>query len=114
MVKPLTTSNPSYSSNSVSPPVTSRPTVSAAAKTGASTFDDLWTTSLSSIGTNTNGPGSGVKPTPQGGVQGKTIRDLEQEKALNQLWGSGTTTTAAGAGASTQKSAGGGFDDLLL
>jgi hypothetical protein len=42
---------------------------------------------------------------------------LEQEQTMSKLWGPTTTTNAnanANANGAAQKSAGGGFDDLLL
>ena len=77
-----------------------KPTAPAPSK--GSTFDDLFTTSLSSIST--------AKPSASGPVKGKSILEMQREKADAQLWGSG-----AGTGASDQGSqAKGGFDDLLF
>ena len=74
-------------------------------------FDDLWSMSL--------GPGS-TKPS---GVTtntsaGKSIKDLEREKAMSGLWGGQKPAGGAGAGAGTfgtfGSSTSGGGDDLLL
>jgi hypothetical protein len=110
----MTPSAPSYTSTpSVTSPGAAPPGQGQAKPSSGSTFDDLWTTSLSTMGKN----GSAPKPTPKAGTGGKTIRDLEQEQTMSKLWGPTTTTNAnanANANGAAQKSAGGGFDDLLL
>lgn len=96
-----------------SPPAGTRP---AATKTASSTnFDDLWSMSLGS---------SAAKPAAA--TAGKSIKDLEKEKAQASIWGGGGAGAAkpaqsqwgafAGAPASSSSSnaAGGGGDDLLL
>ncbi|GFZ51112.1 ENTH domain-containing protein [Saitozyma sp. JCM 24511] len=117
----MTPSAPSYTSTTsvTSPGAAPAPGQAQAKPTSGSTFDDLWTTSLSTMGKN----GSAPKPTPKAGTGGKTIRDLEQEQTMSKLWGPTTTTTtnanvnanaSASANGAAQKPAGGGFDDLLL
>ncbi|KAF8895217.1 hypothetical protein BD779DRAFT_1498187 [Infundibulicybe gibba] len=106
-----------------SSPTTMRPgSATAAPAKPASTgnFDDLWSLSL----------GGGTKPAGPAGNTGKSIKDLEREKAMAGLWGAqkpnvtpsapqmgggsagafgsfGTSSTSGGGG-------GGGGDDLLL
>ena len=80
--------SPNKPSSSFRPPinsVTSTPAVTSPKPAGASTFDDLWTTSLTSLGTGAKANGAGTSGT----LGGKTIQDLEKEKATNSLWGSG-------------------------
>jgi epsin len=57
----------------------------------------------------------GSKPTNTATTGGKTIADLEKEKAMNKLWGP-TAAQNQSYGASTQapKQSGGVFDDLLM
>ncbi|WWC95069.1 hypothetical protein V866_001921 [Kwoniella sp. B9012] len=108
---PSLASRPSYSS--ASSQVTAPPVTSPAAKpSGASTFDDLFTSSLTSMG--------GQSTNKQAGGQ-KTIKDLEKEKTMNSLWGSSSTTQGQGGSQAKNQQAqaaqnlsGGGFDDLLL
>ncbi|KAG5642411.1 hypothetical protein DXG03_002813 [Asterophora parasitica] len=74
---------------------------------GGGAFDDLWSMSL------------GAKPTSAANSTGKSIKDLEKEKSLAGLWGSGGAKVA---GASSNANSFGGFgastssggDDLLL
>lgn len=81
-------------------------------KPSGSTFDDLWTTSLSSVGGS-----NGVKPTGSGGP-GKTIAEMEKEKAMNKLWGptpgAASVGQAQGGQQQAKSSGGGAFDDLLM
>ncbi|KIM43082.1 hypothetical protein M413DRAFT_9870 [Hebeloma cylindrosporum] len=90
------------------------PAVAAPAKTA--NFDDLWSLSL-------GGP-TAAKPSVAAGA-GKSIKDLEKEKAMAGLWGGqqrpagGIPPQAAafgvfGNGAPASSSAAGGADDLLL
>lgn len=88
------------------------------AKTASSAgggFDDLWSMSL------------GAGKTPSGGASaagtGKSIRDLEKEKAQAGIWGGGSSAGGFGAfgsgttsntGGSSAPAASGGLDDLLL
>lgn len=77
-------------------------------------FDDLWSMSLGSSATS--------KPSASAGA-GKSIRDLEKEKAQRGIWGTqsqprplaadpfGSFPTAAGSGAGGAPA---GADDLLL
>ncbi|WWD19925.1 hypothetical protein CI109_104397 [Kwoniella shandongensis] len=99
LAKPtLNASRPSYSA-ATPPASSSKPTGGS-----TSTFDDLFTTSLSSIG---------GKATTPSGQQGKSIKDLANEKAVNSIWGS--TSKPSQPQAPAKPSGGGGdFDDLLL
>ncbi|WVQ77787.1 hypothetical protein IAR50_007477 [Cryptococcus sp. DSM 104548] len=110
--KPPTTSYPSYTSQSTAPASSKAQTPAVTSpKPKGSTFDDLFASSLSSLG----------KPVQQqtaGG--GKTIKDLEKENMSSTLWGpssgAGGVPAAAApqAPAQAKPAAGGGFDDLLL
>jgi epsin len=83
-------------------------------------FDDLWSTSLTST---TGRPaaaaagGSGMG----GAIGGKSIMDLQREKAQAAIWGSpaqgktgGNTGLGIGGGAPSNSNASSGLDDLLL
>lgn len=104
---PAPVSRPSYTS----PPVASTPSALSPKPTGTSsksTFDDLFVSSLTSMGGSTNG---GQKPGP------KSMKDLEKEKAMNSLWGPSAgaqSSKPAGQAAPAKPSGGGGFDDLLM
>jgi len=86
----------------------------AAAKPSAN-FDDLWSLSL----------GSGTAR-PASASAGKSIKDLEKEKAMTGLWGSSKDrgnkggafgafgVSGAGFGSSSVTQSSGGADDLLL
>ncbi|TRM62129.1 hypothetical protein BD626DRAFT_433565, partial [Schizophyllum amplum] len=52
---------------------------SAATPKSASAFDDLWSMSL----------GSGSKPSTPAAGPGKSIKDLQKDKATQGLWGAG-------------------------
>ncbi|WWC72302.1 uncharacterized protein I206_106264 [Kwoniella pini CBS 10737] len=104
---PTIASRPSYSSGVTSPPITSPP-----AKGGASTFDDLFNSSLTSMG---------GQSTANKQVDSKTVADLQKEKTMNSLWGStpsgpsqGHSSAAAQQQNANKNLGGGGFDDLLL
>lgn len=115
--------SPISSASTAKPP--SAPAAAGPAKSSGSTFDDLWTTSLSTISSN------GVKPAGSGNAGGKSMKDMEQEQRMNQIWASGgqqaqaqqkdqwgqfggsTNGTANGSGTSGKKG-GSDFDDLLL
>ena len=99
---PTPVSRPSYTS----PPATTA-SPKPAAPTNKSPFDDLFASSLTSMGGSTNGAQK---------TGTKSMKDLEQEKATNALWGpSGGAQGSKPAGQSTAKpSGGGGFDDLLM
>ncbi|KAF8262391.1 hypothetical protein EI94DRAFT_1780032 [Lactarius quietus] len=99
-----------------SPVSTSAPLPGKSAKSGGG-FDDLWSMSLGSAATS--------KPSAPAGA-GKSIRDLEREKAQAGIWGAQsqarplaaggfgsfvTTNAAAGSGAGGAPA---GTDDLLL
>lgn len=101
---------PNYTASSAQPNIA--PTAAAAKpKTGASTFDDLWTSSLSTVST------SGVEA--GAGAQGKkSLNEMGQQKSVDQLWGtSGSGAGQFGSGgmsSGSQKQGGGDLDDLLL
>ena len=92
------------------------PTPSAATsstKSGGGGFDDLWTMSL----------GSAATSKPAGPAGGKSIRDLEKEKAQAGIWGAqsqvrlpagGFAKPTAPSGGSGGGGASAGPDDLLL
>lgn len=75
---------------------TSTPAVTSAPAKPSSNFDDLWSMSL----------GSSAVSKPAGGA-GKSIKDLEKEKAQAGIWGSGQKTAAAPA-----SGMGGGFGNF--
>ncbi|KAJ8481753.1 hypothetical protein ONZ45_g15196 [Pleurotus djamor] len=100
-VPPRTTMTPSSAAMT--------PTSTTSSK-GGSNFDDLWSMSL----------GSSASKPATGTGQGKSIKDLEREKAMAGLWGAGGKPPA-GAGASSFGNFGNGApassnngDDLLL
>ncbi|ODN98046.1 hypothetical protein I350_07688 [Cryptococcus amylolentus CBS 6273] len=108
--KPPTTSYPSYASQSSATASQAQTPAATSPKPKGSTFDDLFASSLSSLG----------KPVQQqSGGGGKTIKDLEKEKMSSTLWGAGTGAGAPAAAApqapaAAKPAAGGNFDDLLL
>ena len=91
----------------------------AKASNNNNNFDDLWSLSLGS-----SNPSSSSKPVTGGGdslATGKSIKDLEKEKASASMWGgSNTSAVKVGAGfggvpaAATSSTLSGGVDDLLL
>ncbi|WVR09690.1 hypothetical protein IAU60_006765 [Kwoniella sp. DSM 27419] len=96
--QPAMQSRPSYSSSTVNSPPATKPTPK-------STFDDLFASSLSSMG---------GKSTPTGQQsQGKTIKDLEKEKTMSSLWGP-TPGSSGAQGQAAKPSTGNDFDDLLM
>ena len=75
-------------------------------------FDDLWSLSLGS------GTGAGMAR-PASAAAGKSIKDLEKEKAMSGLWGGGNKGGAfggagTGLGSSSVTQSNNGADDLLL
>ncbi|CAD6575947.1 MAG: Epsin-3, clathrin recruitment and traffic between the Golgi and endosome [Tremellales sp. Tagirdzhanova-0007] len=111
--QPSNLSRPSYNS------ATSTPAITSPKAASASTFDDLWATSLTSLGAGTKANGTGASGTTGGRPASKTIQDLEKEKATNSLWGSGGSTmgnsvTRGPAKPAYNGGSGGGDDDLLL
>lgn len=96
---PQPVSRPSYTSPVAS--TTSAISPKPAAAVSKSTFDDLFNTSLTSMGGQAN---NGQKPGQ------KSMKDLEKEKSANSLWAPSGTGNAS----SANKSNGGGFDDLLM
>ncbi|KAI0250414.1 hypothetical protein BJV78DRAFT_1219027 [Lactifluus subvellereus] len=109
--------SPTSTQSAMKSPVSAGPTPSAAAsstKSGGGGFDDLWTMSL----------GSAAASKPAGPAGGKSIRDLEKEKAQAGIWGaqSQMRPLAGGFGSFAKPAApsgGGGTasagpDDLLL
>ena len=98
-------SMPAMTARPSNPQYTPAPTTTTSAPkpSGSSTFDDLFTTSLTSMGgASTQGKGTGMK----------SMGDMEKEKAMNKLWG--PTPGSGGQGGAQQKPASGGFDDLLF
>lgn len=101
--------------SAVTSPVSAGPTSSAgkSAKSSGGGFDDLWSMSLGSAATS--------KPSAPGGA-GKSIRDLEKEKAEAGIWGAQSQTRPPATGgfgsfAAAGSGVGGapaGADDLLL
>lgn len=97
---------PTFAPMKPATPTTPTPAVPAKATSGGG-FDDLWTMSL----------GGSKPPAPAAGsTTGKTIQDLQREKASQAFWGAGTGTHKPGSA-----SIGGGHfaaptgaDDLLL
>lgn len=72
-----------------------------------STFDELFASSLTSMGGAANG--NAQKPGT------KTMKDLEKEKAMNSLWGAPAgASKPSGQGTAAKPSNNGGFDDLLM
>lgn len=102
---PAPISRPSYTS----PPTANAPSAVSPKPTGPSksTFDDLFASSLTSMGGSTNG-------TQKTGA--KSMKDLEQEKAMNSLWGpsTGSQSSKPAGQAAPKPSGGSGFDDLLM
>jgi epsin len=70
-------------------------------------FDDLWSMSLGAAVTKPSG-------TTVSTGAGKSIKDLEKEKAMSGLWGGQKPAGGAGAFGSFGNSNSGGGDDLLL
>jgi epsin len=146
MLAPTSTATPTYTNQNqtslfgagmtaTSPPIratptshpmtraTSTPAAPAAAKP-SSNFDDLWSMSL----------GSSASKPATGGGGGKSIKDLEKEKAQAGIWGSGQNGGVAssggmggfgnfggssfggssGSGGAVSSGSTGGGDDLLL
>ncbi|KDR82557.1 hypothetical protein GALMADRAFT_237930 [Galerina marginata CBS 339.88] len=105
---------PMRPTSSLSPSTNSPMTTSGAKPTASANFDDLWSLSL-------GGP-TAAKPGASG--TGKSIKDLEKEKAMAGLWGGqqqsgrpagGVPPPAFGSfGNGAPPSSSGGADDLLL
>lgn len=75
---------------------------------GMSTFDDLWTSSLSTVSTSAPGQGG------QGGGK-KSLNEMEQQKSVDKLWGTGGSGMGVSGGAGAGSGGpGNDFDDLLL
>ncbi|KAJ7119852.1 hypothetical protein C8R44DRAFT_982453 [Mycena epipterygia] len=116
---PLQPQTPNYTGMAPMAPAQSKaaPAPAPAASKPAASFDDLWSMSLGSSSTPKPAtPGAG------GATGGKSIKDLEKEKAAAGLWGSGGAQKPAtmgmgmgmgmgGMGGSSSSSS--GFDDLL-
>jgi epsin len=102
--------NPTSSGSSNRASITPSTQTKPAAGSNAN-FDDLWSMSFGSGSAKPSGTASNA-------VAGKSIKDLEKEKAMTGLWGGQKPTGGAGAGGSTFGSFGnttsGGGDDLLL
>ncbi len=67
---------------------TNKPSLAPATKS-SSNFDDLWSLSLGS---------TTAKPSAVGAASGKSIKDLEKEKAMAGLWGGGGQQQRPGVG----------------
>ncbi|KAJ9123834.1 hypothetical protein QFC24_003611 [Naganishia onofrii] len=74
----------------------------ASSSSGLGGFDDLWNTSLSSVGGN---------KAPANGSGKKTIAEMEREKSKASLWGS--SSAGGGSSSAQQKPSSSGFEDLL-
>lgn len=108
--------SPTSAQSAMKSPMSAGPTPSAATsstKSGGGGFDDLWTMSL----------GSAATSKPAGPAGGKSIRDLEKEKAQAGIWGAqsqvrlpagGFAKPTAPSGGSGGGGASAGPDDLLL
>jgi len=94
---PTPVSRPSYTSPAQAPAPAAKPAPTK------STFDDLFNTSLTSMGGQANG---GQK------AGQKSMKDLEKEKSMNALWAPAGQSSQSGQG--QNKSSGEGFDDLLM
>lgn len=81
---------PIASGSSISLPGTS----STPAAKSSSNFDDLWSLSLGPKPAGAVGAGSGI---------GKSIKDLEKEKAMAGLWGSAVQQRAGNTGVASQQ-----------
>jgi epsin len=95
---PTPVSRPSYTSPAPAPAPAAKPAPTK------STFDDLFNTSLTSMGGQANG---GQK------AGQKSMKDLEKEKSMNALWAPAGQSSQSGQ-VQNNKSSGGGFDDLLM
>jgi len=111
-----------------SPPLMSSPLAPASnSPKPSANFDDLWSMSLGSASAANSAKPFGSAAAPAGG--GKSIKDLEKEKALAGLWGSAGVGRGQGQGmgsfggfggmgvggaASASSTAVGNGDDLLL
>jgi hypothetical protein len=109
---PSLTSPPVRGSAASTLPVGDRPIASASGANGSSKggFDDLWTTSLASVGGQNNNAS-------QGNNVKKSMLDLDREKTMNSLWnapsaklGSASPGQVTNSNAGSSKSV---FDDLL-
>ncbi|WVQ82095.1 hypothetical protein IAT38_004223 [Cryptococcus sp. DSM 104549] len=111
LAKPNNPTRPSYT-NAAS---TSTPAALSPKPTGGSTFDDLFASSLSSMGGQAKSTGAQA-----GQAGGKTIKDLEKEKAMSSLWGPAGgakpqgQTKGSAQPAPPKPAAGNNFDDLLM
>lgn len=116
-LKPTSPMGSTFGSSAASRPSAQANAAKPATSSGGN-FDDLWTMSLG------GGSSGAVKPGVVGA--GKSIKDLEREKAMAGLWGSGNPANGGtgagnafgggqygGFGAGTGSSSSGG-DDLLL
>jgi len=98
-------SQTSMSNSSAKPP--------AAVQAKSANFDDLWSMSL--------GGGSSSSPNPAATTAGKSIKDLEKEKAMAGIWGGtqqkpvgGAAPAFGGFGNAAPPTSSGAGDDLLL
>lgn len=107
---------------SPTPAAAARPAVGATSTTPSagkpsSNFDDLWSLGLGASGKPSSGSSGNT-----GASAGKSMKDLEREKAQAGIWGasqghraqSSVGSFGAFGGASSGGASGGGGDDLLL
>jgi epsin len=87
-LRPTGTSSPAIGTTAAS---AGKPAAAPAAKSsGGGGFEDLWTMSL--------GSGASAKPaTPASSTAGKSMMDIQREKAQAAMWGSGGGAAAGGA-----------------
>lgn len=96
-------------------PIGQQKAANTSTATKAGGFDDLWNLSLASSGKSVSSPGGG-------NGEGKSMKDLQKEKATAGLWGGGgrpgasSMTGSAGFGnfGGSGAGTGSGGDDLLL
>ncbi|KAJ7166333.1 hypothetical protein C8R43DRAFT_191063 [Mycena crocata] len=114
---PLQPQTPNYSGMAPMAPAQPKAAPPLPASKPAASFDDLWSMSLG--GSTTPKPATPGAGAAAGG--GKSIKDLEKEKATAGLWGSGGAQKPAAMGSGMGMGMGGmgggssssGFDDLL-
>jgi epsin len=115
-MKPTSPINSSFSPSTRHGTASPSTQAKAAAPAASANFDDLWSLSLG---------GGTAKPVGGASGAGKSIKDLEKEKAMAGLWGGqkpgGGSNAGAGAGAGAggfgsfgNSTLSGGGDDLLL
>lgn len=119
--QPVQQKQPAYASYTLNSSSTASSAAAPKPKPSGGGFDDLWTTSLGSIG--------GVGVSPGATSKNKSIQELEREKTMASLWGATTSpspstltnaprgpalpTMGSAAGSSKPTSSTTTFDDLL-